>query len=189
MIEIVTTIVDIVNDMGYIGILILMFIESSFIPFPSEIIIIPAGYLAYKQEMNLYLVILYGSIGSLFGALFNYFLAKKYGRLFLYKILKKEKVHSIEMFFNKYGNVSTFLARLLPGIRQYISLIAGIAKMNLKPFCIYTLLGSFIWVTILAYLGYLLGDNQLLIKQYLHEIIILILVIVSITAIYLYKKR
>lgn len=177
---IVTYLVDTIGALGYIGIFLLMFLESSFFPFPSEVVMIPAGYLAFKGDMNLLLVLLFGILGSLGGAWFNYFLALKFGRKFLLKIISQQKVDKFELFFKHHGEISTFTGRLIPGIRQYISFPAGLAKMNYKKFTIYTILGATIWVTILTLLGYFLGINQDLIHTYLKEITILTLLLVGI---------
>ncbi|HGZ70236.1 MAG TPA: DedA family protein, partial [Nitratifractor sp.] len=178
--EIVNYLVSTIGSMGYFGIFALMFLESSFFPFPSEVVMIPAGYLAYKGDMSLSLVLLSGIAGSLAGAWFNYLLASKFGRRFLSKIMSHEKVDKLEAFFENHGHISTFTGRLIPGIRQYISFPAGLAKMNALKFSIYTTLGAGIWATILTLLGYFLGANQELIHHYLKEITIVTLVIVAI---------
>ncbi|QKF72494.1 DedA family membrane protein, type II (SNARE domain) [Aliarcobacter faecis] len=191
--EIINFIVQTVGDLGYIGIFIMMFIESSFIiPFPSEVVMIPAGYLVYKGEMSMLLVVISGILGSLAGALFNYYLAIKLGRKLLIKygnyiFIKEETLEKIEKFFKEHGHISTFFGRLVPVIRQYISLPAGLARMNLAKFILYTTLGSGIWMIVLAYLGYFLGNNEELLKDYLHQIIIAILVAIVIFS-YIYYK-
>ncbi len=183
--EIVDFIVKTVGDLGYWGIFIMMFLESSFFPFPSEVVMIPAGYLAYKGEMNLFLAVFAGIAGSLAGAVFNYFLALRFGRAFIqrygkYVLIKEETMQKMEDFFAKHGHISTFSGRLIPAVRQYISLPAGLAKMNLLKFSIYTSLGAGIWVLILALLGYFIGHNQELISEYLRVIIVSILVLLTI---------
>ncbi|WP_321314139.1 DedA family protein [Halarcobacter sp.] len=183
--EIVDFIVNTVGSLGYIGIFIMMFLESSFFPFPSEIVMVPAGYLAYKGEMNLALAIFAGIAGSLAGAVFNYFLAVKFGRRFLskygkYVLIKEETLEKMENFFAKHGHISTFSGRLIPAVRQYISLPAGLAKMNIWKFSLYTSLGAGIWVLILALLGYFIGSNQELIDEYLKIIIVSILILLAI---------
>lgn len=186
-----------IDKIGYFGIFIGMFLEASFVPIPSEIIIVPAGILVAEGIMKMYLVILSGTLGSLFGSLFNYFLAISLGRSILFKIgkyffIKTTTIIKIEEYFEKHGEISTFIGRLIPVLRQYISLPAGIARMNLKKFCLYTTLGSAIWVTILAYLGFLIGDNRDLLKEYLGLIVLLCLVLCAIAAIvyvYLHKKK
>jgi membrane protein DedA with SNARE-associated domain len=191
--SIINFIVETVGSLGYVGIFIMMFLESSFFPFPSEVVMIPAGYLAYKGEMNLYIAIFVGILGSLAGALFNYYLAVKFGRKFLIKygryfFIKEPTIIKMEEFFKSHGHISTFSGRLIPAVRQYISFPAGLARMNLFIFCIYTSLGAGIWVIILTLLGYFLGDNEALIKEYLHYIIIGILVSLTILAFWYYKK-
>ena len=187
--EIVNFIVDTVGDLGYTGIFIMMFLESSFFPFPSEVVMVPAGYLAAKGEMNLFIAIFAGISGSLAGAVFNYFLAVRFGRSFLEKygrfvLLKEESLQKMEEFFAKHGHISTFGGRLIPAVRQYISLPAGLAKMNLFKFSLYTSLGAGIWVLILALLGYFIGHNQELLSQYLRLIIITILVLLGVMALF-----
>jgi len=178
--QIVTYLVDTIGSLGYIGIFLLMFLESSFFPFPSEVVMIPAGYLAYKGDMNLGLVLFSGISGSLAGAWFNYLLAHKFGRKFLLKLMSEEKVKKLDKFFENHGHISTFTGRLIPGIRQYISFPAGLAKMDKIKFSIYTTLGAGIWVTILTLLGYFIGENQDLIHKYLKEITIVVVVLMVI---------
>ncbi len=173
--EIIQAIVNMVGAWGYPGIFIMMALESSFFPFPSEVVMIPAGYLAYKGEMNLVLAILSGISGSLIGALFNYWLAVKFGRPFLlrygkYILFKEHSLQRMEDFFARHGHISTFTGRLIPAVRQYISLPAGLARMNLAVFSFYTSLGAGVWVTILAMLGYTLGHNEEAIRENLHLI-------------------
>ncbi|MGB6328651.1 MAG: DedA family protein [Halarcobacter sp.] len=183
--EIVDFVVNMVAQLGYIGIFVMMFLESSFFPFPSEVVMIPAGYLAYKGEMNLFIAIFAGIAGSLAGAVFNYYLAIKFGRKFLskygkYVLIKEETLEKMESFFEKHGHISTFSGRLIPAVRHYISLPAGLARMNLWKFSLYTSLGAGIWVLILALLGYFIGSNQDLIDEYLKIIIISILVLLGV---------
>ena len=166
-----------IDKVGYLGIFIGMFLESTFVPIPSEIIMLPAGIAASAGKFNLYLVIFVGVVGNLFGAIFNYYLAIYCGRPILLKIgkyffVKEKTILGIEKFFNKHGSMSTFTGRLIPGVRHYISLPAGIARMHFGKFCFYTTLGSTIWVTILTYLGFLIGDNREMLKDYLHITII-----------------
>lgn len=161
--NIINFIVDLVGQLGYFGIFFMMFLESSFFPFPSEVVMIPAGYLAYKNEMNIYLAILFGILGSLSGALFNYFLALKFGRDFLirfgkYFFFRESNMDNMDTFFKNHGDISTFIGRLIPVVRQYISLPAGITKMNLIKFSFYTSLGAGIWVIMLSVLGYYIGS-------------------------------
>ena len=188
--EIVNFLVESVGNLGYIGIFILMFLESSFFPFPSEVVMVPAGYLASKGEMNLVLAIFSGVLGSVAGAWFNYLLAVKFGRKAILKFLKQHHLEKIEKFFEKHGEISTFNGRLLPGIRQYISFPAGLAKMHPFKFTLFTALGAFIWVSILAFLGYFIGENSTLIHKYLKEITIITIVLIAIlTIVYIKIKK
>ncbi|WP_299042812.1 DedA family protein [uncultured Campylobacter sp.] len=193
--NIISYLVELVADWGYLGIFLLMALESSFFPFPSEVVMIPAGYLVYTGQMNLYMAFGAGTLGSLAGALFNYYLCYFLGRPFVAKYGKyvgitDEKMAKFESFFNRYGEISTFNCRLIPGIRQYISLPAGLAKMNIFTFSLYTTLGAGIWVAILIAIGYYIGDQKELIKEYLTQITIYLLLVVGlITAIYIYLHR
>lgn len=192
--DIVNFIVQLVGDLGYLGIFIMMFLESSFFPFPSEVVMIPAGYLAYKGEMNIFMVIIIGIAGSLAGALFNYYLAIKYGRAFLIKygkyfFISEDTIGKVEGFFKEHGHISTFSGRLIPAVRQYISFPAGLAKMDIFTFILYTSLGAAIWVIILTLLGYFIGGNEALIKEYLRYIIIAILIGLAAMTYWYYKRK
>jgi len=193
--EIAQFITDQIFDMGYLGIFFLMLIESSFIPFPSEIVLVPAGYLASKGDMDISLILFASLMGSIGGALINYFGALYVGRKFLlrygkYVMIKKETLDKMEEFFKKHGAISTFTGRLIPGIRQLISIPAGLSKMNLKVFIFYTSLGALLWSIILVALGYLIGENQELIKEYLSQIVTITLVCVAIiSALYIYNHK
>lgn len=152
------------ENLNYWTITLLMAIESSFIPFPSEIIIPPAAYMAAEGELNVFLVVFFGTLGAMIGALFNYYFAYILGRPIIYKfansrfgricLLDEHKVHKAENYFVKNGAISTFIGRLLPAIRQLISLPAGLAKMKLTTFLLYTFLGAALWNSILAIIGY-----------------------------------
>lgn len=160
--------------MGYPGIVGLMFLESSFFPFPSEVVVPPAGFLAARGQMNLLLVVGSGILGSLFGALFNYWISIRYGRPFFlrygrYFLVSEKSIDRAERFFADHGHISTFVGRLLPVIRQYISFPAGLARMNIPLFLFYTGLGSGIWVLVLALAGYWLGANEAGMAAALHR--------------------
>ena len=195
--ELTNFILNTVGDWGYTGIFIMMAIESSFIPFPSEIVMIPAGYLAYKGEMSLLLVLLSGFAGSMIGAWINYLLAMSLGRKFLYAygryfFMPAEVLDKMEVFFKAHGSVSTFSGRLIPGVRQLISIPAGLSKMPFGLFSLYTFLGAGLWSSILVFMGYFLGENEGLIKEYLHELVWVSLGLVLIIAVvytYLYKRK
>lgn len=175
----VSWLVQTIGHMGYPGIVGLMFLESSFFPFPSEVVVPPAGFLAARGQMNLILVIGAGILGSILGALFNYWLSLRYGRpLFLrygrYFLVSEKSLDKADRFFADHGHISTFVGRLLPGIRQYISLPAGLARMNIPLFLFYTSLGSGIWVLVLALVGYWLGGNEAGMTSALHRISLLL---------------
>lgn len=175
MSAIIEWVVQTVSSLGYMGIFFMMFLESSFFPFPSEVVMIPAGYLSSKGEMHLGMSILMGISGSIFGALFNYYLAVKLGRKLLlkyghYVFFTQETMAKVETFFQKHGSFSTLSGRLIPVVRQYISLPAGLARMNVWKFSLYTGIGAGIWVTILALLGYFFGQNETLLKEHLHTV-------------------
>ena len=193
--SVVDWIVQTVNAWGYGGIFAAMFLESSFFPFPSEVIMIPAGYLAFKGEMSLTAAIAAGIAGSVAGALFNYWLAAHYGRRVLlrygrYVFLDGEKLEKLERFFGRHGEISTFNGRLIPGVRQYISLPAGLARMSLGRFALYTALGAGIWVTVLALLGYFLGAHEEQVAAYLHRATLLALAAVAaLSLIYWWRHR
>ncbi len=188
------------NNMNYGSITLLMTIESSFIPFPSEVVIPPAAYIASKPDskLNIFLVVLFGTLGALFGAYINYFLALWLGRPLMYKLadsrvgkmllLSSEKIQKAEKYFNDRGKISTFVGRLIPGIRQLISLPAGLARMNLASFTLYTLLGAGIWNGVLALLGYIFHENMDMINHYSHEIgLIILAVVLLVSAFYIFK--
>lgn len=170
------------DNMNYGTVTLLMVIESSFIPFPSEVVVPPAAYKALEEgsNMNIVLVVVFATLGAIIGALINYLLALWLGRPIIYKfvetrfgkmcLLDKQKVEKAEKYFDKHGKSSTFIGRLVPGIRQLISIPAGLAKMNIATFVCFTALGAGIWNIILALLGYVGHGNKELIDQYSHEL-------------------
>ena len=159
---------------GFLIVFILMAVESSFIPFPSEVVLIPAGFMAFRGELltgspyvDLVIIIICGTLGSLLGAYINYYLALRLGRPILHKygkyvFIKPETLDSAEEIFRKYGDITTFICRLLPAIRQLISIPAGLSQMDLKRFSLFTMMGAGIWSSILGgigfYLSHLAGD-------------------------------
>ena len=194
---IIDWIVQTVGILGYLGIFVMMLIESSIFPLPSEVVMIPAGYLCAKGEMSLSIVIVLGTLGSIAGALLNYLLAVKLGRKLILKyghyiFFKPETLEKVETFFKTHGPFSTFTGRLIPVIRHYISLPAGLARMNLGLFCFYTGVGAGLWVSILTFLGYYFGQNEALLNEHLHTISIALLVFIVIFAliyVWLHKKK
>ena len=192
--EIFKLILNFVQTFGYTGIFIMTFIESTFIPIPSEFTLIPAGILIAKGELHLAPVLIFGLTGTLLGSFVNYFIAYYFGRkLFInygkYFFLKPGQLLSLELFFNKYGAISTFFGRMLPGIKHFISFPAGLARMNLKLFTLYTLLGSFIWISFLLYLGHIINANEELISIYIRRFNIAILFIVIVISILMYTTK
>ncbi len=160
----VTWITETIFQLGYPGILALMALESSFVPFPSEVVLPPAGYLAAQGRMSAPLVFAAGLAGSLVGALVNYYLAVALGRPLLHKysryvLIKQASLDRAEAFFRRHGEISTFIGRLIPLIRQLISVPAGLARMRLDRFVLYTSIGAGIWVMVLTVIGWYLGRN------------------------------
>ncbi len=196
------------NNMNYLSITLLMTVESSFIPFPSEIVIPPAAYVAGKEDsslhatnsypLNVLLIVLFGTIGALLGAIINYFLALWLGRPIIYAfadskighlcLLSSEKVKKAEDYFNDHGKISTFVGRLIPGIRQLISIPAGLSKMNFGQFIFYTFLGASIWNIVLALLGYIAHGQMDLIHEYSHELSIAVMALLGIVIVYFVVK-
>ena len=179
------------HHLNYVTVTMLMALESSFIPFPSEVVVPPATYQACNPDnailyvtespfINITLIVLVATLGALIGAFINYFLSRYLGRPIVYwfadsklghlLLLNSEKVKKAEDYFIEHGNSSTFIGRLVPGIRQLISIPAGLAKMNIGAFTLYTILGSGSWNIILAILGYVAHGKQDLINQYSHEL-------------------
>lgn len=193
------------DNLNYWTITLLMTIESSFIPFPSEVVVPPAAYKAASTgEMNVWLVIFFSTLGAEIGALINYFLALWLGKPIVYKfansrfghmcLIDQEKVETAENFFLKYGVVATLTGRLVPAVRQLISIPAGLAKMNLAKFMLFTAIGAGAWNSVLAGLGYYLEsvvpEDQLIatVSEYSHEIgVAIIIAVVAVVAFLVYK--
>lgn len=162
-----------VEHANYLFVFVFMVIESSFIPFPSELVVPPAAYLATAQgsssDMNIYIIVLVATAGAMVGSMINYFLALFLGRPIVYSfansklghacLINTEKVDKAENYFDKHGAISTFIGRLIPAVRQLISIPAGLSRMNFGKFCLYTFLGAGLWNAILAALGYWLGKT------------------------------
>lgn len=194
------------EQLDYFYVTLLMAVESSFIPFPSEIVVPPAGYMAAEGSMNIVLVICFATLGSLIGATINYIISYYVGRPIVYKfadskmghlcLLNKEKIQKAEEYFDQHGVTATLIGRLIPGIRQLISIPAGLAKMNFYKFALYTTIGAGIWNIILALIGYYLHSvvdkAHLLemVKKYETPIVITICAIVLLAIVYaVYKSR
>jgi membrane protein DedA with SNARE-associated domain len=183
-----TRIIDWYNDnLNYGTITLLMAVESSFIPFPSELVVPPAAYKALQpgSNLNIILIVIFASMGALIGAFINYFLAKFLGRPIVYKfadsrlghflLIDTQKVEKAENYFRDHGAISTFVGRLITVIRQLISIPAGLSNMKLLPFTLYTFLGATIWNCVLAVLGYLAHGQKDIIEKYNSELAIALL--------------
>lgn len=167
---------------NYFSITALMACESSILPLPSEVVIPPAVYIALEPDsrLNIILIILFGTLGAMIGASFNYFMSMWLGRFVIYKfadskmgkilMLSSAKIQKAEAFFNDHGKTSTFIGRLIPVIRHLISIPAGLAKMNYFNFLLYTALGAGLWNCVLALMGYLAHGQQEMINKYSHEL-------------------
>ena len=201
--SLVLFVLGIINQFGYLGIFLGMTIESSFFPFPSEVILIPAGTLVQQGRMSFILVLTAGILGSLAGALINYLLAlflgrntielllDKYGKFFF---LSKKSLRKSDKYFDKHGEITTFIGRLIPGIRQLISLPAGFSRMHLGKFTLYTCLGAGFWSLILILTGYFFGNALSYWEAHKNWIYALILVlslicIISYVILIVHKKK
>ena len=192
------------EHLNYWVITLLMAIESSFIPFPSEVVVPPAAYKAATTgELNIFLVILFSTIGACIGAATNYYLALYLGRPLVYRfaesrighmcLLDSDKVETAERYFDKHGAVGTFFGRLVPAVRQLISIPAGLARMNIARFFLYTTLGAGIWNGILAAMGWYIGRNysgqlEEKVAEYSGELKIVMLVLGAAVVLYLAYK-
>ena len=168
------------NHINYLTITLLMAIESSFVPLPSEIVIPPAIWKAASGELSMPLVVMFATLGAIIGAMFNYLLARWLGRAVVHNfaeskvgkmfLLNQRKVEHAEAYFIRNGRSSTFVGRLIPGIRHLISIPAGLAKMNVGQFVLYTALGSGMWHIILAILSFSVYSHQELLKRYMNQV-------------------
>jgi membrane protein DedA with SNARE-associated domain len=180
------------NNINYFSIFILMTIESSFIPFPSEVIMIPAGYLVVVGKLNIFLAIFFGMLGSIAGAVINYVIGKYLGREIILKhkkflFINEKHLRTTENYFKRNGVKTTFIGRLIPVVRQYISLPAGFANMNFGKFVLFTSLGAGIWVAFLTILGYSIGQSAAQSIVHTLNIILVFIVVVAIGVFVFYK--
>ena len=195
--------------MNYASITALMTVESSFIPFPSEVVIPPAVYVAGDPASSLcatgtypvdvLLIVLFGTLGAMIGAIINYALSVWLGRPIIYKfadsrlghlcLLSSEKVQKAEEYFRERGNISTFVGRFIPGIRQLISIPAGLSRMHFGAFLWWTFLGAFVWNCVLALLGYIAHGQMDLINEYSHELSVAILILLGAVVLYFIIKK
>ncbi|HMU61074.1 MAG TPA: DedA family protein [Gemmatimonadales bacterium] len=192
--SVVQWLVETVSALGYPGLTVLMAIESSFIPLPSEVVMPPAGYLAAHGRMDPVLAVLAGTLGSVLGALFNYWFAIVIGEPFLrrygkYFLVSTEHLDRAEGFFARHGEISTFIGRLVPVVRQLISIPAGMARVPLGRFVAFTALGAGIWCAVLVYIGWLVGRHEATLvegvvraystRAFLYMVPVLILVVIG----------
>lgn len=187
-------VIKVISGSGYLGIAGLMALESACIPIPSEVVMPFAGYLTTTGQFSLFWVIIFGAIGNLIGSIVAYIIGFYGGRPFIekygkYILIRKKELDKSDKFFNKYGSISVFFSRLLPIVRTFISLPAGIAKMPFWKFSFYTFFGSLFWSAILAYVGVFLGGNWRNIEIYFRKFdwIIGALLIIGIVY-FVYKK-
>ncbi len=188
------------DNLNYGTVTLLMTIESTFIPFPSEVIVPPAAYKALQADagLNIILVVLFATLGAVLGALINFYLAKFLGRPIIYKfadsrlgrmcLLDSQKVVQAEAYFRKHGAISTFIGRFIPVIRQLISIPAGIAGMKLRPFILFTALGAFLWNVVLALLGVLAHGQSDVIQKYNTELSMIIVGVAGLFICYVLYK-
>lgn len=199
MSEIFNYILNLIDNLGYLGLFFAMLLNGSLIPISSEIFIIPAGYLASKGDFNLFLVIISGSLGSLCGSLLNYFIGYKIGRPFIEKYgkilrIKSESLEKGEEWFRQYGIYAVFFTKFIPTIRQYITILPGILKMSLFKFIFFSFIGDLFVVSFMTLIGYFFGEYRHIVKQYVDEIYIalfsLILLSIIVYIFYrLFKRR
>jgi len=184
-----------IGGLGYPGILILMAMESSVFPVPSELVMPPAGYLAHQGQMSAPLAILCGTVGSLLGAYANYFVSRRLGRPLVlkygkYVLISEKKFARVESFFIRHGEIATFIGRLLPVVRHLISIPAGLAGMNHLKFTLYTLAGAAIWCTVLTYFGYFIGAEQEVIQKHFSKVLLGTAVFcAALIAVYVWRLR
>ena len=187
-------IVSTISGSGYIGIFLLMVAESALIPIPSEVVMPFSGYLVSSGKFNAAYVIIAGSIGNLIGSLIAYYIGFRLGREFIlrygkYILLRKNHLELTESYFKKYGDRSTLISRMLPAVRTYISLPAGVAKMNLKKFSTYTLIGSIIWNSALTFIGMQLGQQWKNILHYSNYFDGIVVIGVIVAIVLFFKSR
>jgi membrane protein DedA with SNARE-associated domain len=186
------------DHITYWTVFLLMAVESTFVPFPSELVIPPAAYKAANGDMNIFLIILAGSMGAIAGSLFNYYMAKWLGNKLLLKFVNTRLAHLMmidqsalektENYFLKHGKTSTLIGRLIPGIRHLISIPAGLANMKIRDFILYTAIGATAWNIILALLGYFFYSQKEILDKYYKELIVIIIAIGGLYVLYLIYK-
>lgn len=188
-------VVHVIETLGYFGIFIMMALESACIPFPSEVIMPFAGFVVHEGHLNFFWIVIVGTLGNLVGSLIAYYVGLKGGRPILekygkYILVTEDKLDLADDIFNRYGSITVFVGRILPVIRTFISLPAGIARMDIKKFTIYTTIGCLPWTLALAYLGVILGQNWHILTNYFHIIdVILVIVVIALILYWAHKFR
>ncbi len=186
-------IISIIARIGYVGIFITMTLESAGVPIPSEVVVPFAGYLSINGDLDFFTVVTVATVANLVGSLLLYYVGIYYGRLFVikygkYLLLEERHLSYVENLFARYGSLITFIGRITPGVRTYISIVAGMGRMRMVPFIVYTIVGSFIWNWLLAYVGVLLGENWESIVPYL-DVVALVALVVLVVGGYFYLRR
>ncbi len=190
-----TWLVELVHSLGYVGLFILTAMESMFFPIPSETTMIPAGYLVHQGEWNMAVVWIIGVTGTIVGSLLNYWIAYIMGRPFLerygkYMFFDQARMAQMEEYFKVHGEISIFTSRFIPGVRHVISFPAGLAKMDLKRFTFFTALGGGMWMTVLMFVGYQIGDNKDLVHKYMPYITLACIIgVAALITYYVWRHR
>ncbi len=183
-----------ISSIGYAGVFILMTLESAALPVPSEVVMPFAGYLAYQGVFNLFLITIVGAAGCTAGSVISYYVGRKGGRPFIekygkYLFIKSSHMELAETWFNKYGDRAVFLSRLLPVVRTFISLPAGIGRYELKKLVMFSFIGSLPWCFALAYVGFSLGPHWKNIIGFFNELDILVIAAIIVVVLYYWKMK
>lgn len=193
-------IISFTNSYGYVGVLILIFLENIFPPIPSELILLASGFLITKTNLNIFIMIIFATLGSLLGGILLYYLASLLNKNTLIKLINSKALRFLNLkekdidlsfnWFNKKGNISVLICRCIPILRSLISLPAGIFKMSFIKFLLYTIIGSLVWNSVIIVIGYVVGDNFLVINEVLKKYSYLFVALITIiVVIVIFRKR
>lgn len=193
-------IISFTNSYGYVGVLILIFLENIFPPIPSELILLASGFLITKTNLNIFIMIIFATLGSLLGGILLYYLASLLNKNTLIKLINSKALRFLNLkekdidlsfnWFNKTGNISVLICRCIPILRSLISLPAGIFKMSFIKFLLYTIIGSLVWNSVIIVIGYVVGDNFLVINEVLKKYSYLFVALITIIGvIVIFRKR
>ncbi len=193
-------IISFTNSYGYVGVLILIFLENIFPPIPSELILLASGFLITKTNLNIFIMIIFATLGSLLGGILLYYLASLLNKNTLIKLINSKALRFLNLkekdidlsfnWFNKKGNISVLICRCIPILRSLISLPAGIFKMSILKFLLYTTIGSLVWNSVIIVIGYVVGDNYLAINEVLKKYSYLFVALITIIGvIVIFRKR